>query len=249
MKNAGNSNFRRFGLVGKKIGYSFSPEFFTEKFKREGISASYRLFDIPDIHRFPNIFMTENLAGLNVTTPYKEEVMFFMDKVSREAETIGAVNTIQIKGQQLTGHNTDWIGFKKSIEPWLTEKHDQALILGTGGATKAVLFALNEMKIPYKTVSRSPGAADFIYEDLNEKIISSFPIIINATPVGTTPDVDLAPEIPYEHLNANHLVYDLIYNPEKTKFLQLAEMHGATIKNGREMLEIQAEEAWKIWNS
>lgn len=249
MKKEENSSFRRFGLIGKNITHSFSPDYFNQKFKQEKIPASYKLFDLSDIQQFPNIFMTNNLVGLNVTTPYKEEIIFFMDELSAEAEEIGAINTIRIKGQHIKGFNTDWAGFKQSIEPWLNDQHTKALILGTGGATKAVKYALQQLGISFDTVSRTPGKADYIYSDLNEFIISDHKIIINATPVGTFPNVDNAPEIPYEHLGPNHLVYDLIYNPDKTKFLQVAEMHGAVIKNGREMLEIQAEEAWKIWNS
>lgn len=248
MKDAEKSDFKRYGLIGRKISYSFSPEWFREKFKNENIQASYKLFDINQIQQFPSVFLTPGLKGLNVTIPYKEEIMVFMDDLSPEAETIGAVNTIAFKGDRLIGHNTDWIGFRDSLSPLLQEHHNRALILGTGGSAKAVKFALEWLNIPYQSVSRQPGAADFIYTDLNEYIISEHPLIINTTPLGTEPDIDMAPEIPYEFLTASHLVYDLIYNPEKTKLLQLAEMHGAAIKNGLEMLKIQAEESWKIWN-
>ncbi|MDO5655512.1 MAG: shikimate dehydrogenase [Flavobacteriaceae bacterium] len=249
MKGAENSNYRKFGLVGREISHSFSPKFFKNKFEKENIQASYRLFELKHIRDFPNLFAKHDIAGLNVTIPYKEEIIIFLDELSPQAAEIGAVNTIKIKGAHLFGYNTDWIGFKNSIQPLLNSGHNQALILGTGGATKAVQYALKQLEIPFNTVSRQAGRGDFIYSDLNEKIISEHKIIINSSPVGSFPHIVSEPQIPYEFLDSSHLVYDLVYNPEKTKFLQLAEMKGAKIKNGLEMLEIQAEEAWKIWNS
>lgn len=247
MKTKG-SNFRRFGLVGRKISYSFSPAYFNEKFKNEQIHASYKIFDIDQLHEFPSIFLNKDLAGLNITTPYKEEILIFMDSLSPEAKEIGAVNTIRFKGDRLIGHNTDYIGFKKSIQPLLKNHHHQALILGTGGATKAIKFALNQLNIPFQTVSRNKEEANFIYNQLTPEIIKEFPIIINATPLGTFPEVHKTPNLPIEGLGPNHLVYDLIYNPEKTLLLQNAENQGAEIKNGLEMLKIQAEASWDIWN-
>lgn len=242
------SNFRRFGLVGKNIGYSFSPAYFKNKFTQEGIDASYKIFDLHQIQNFPQIFLTKSIAGLNVTIPYKEDIMVFMDDLSPEAEAIGAVNTIAFKGERLVGHNTDYIGFRDSIQPLLKEHHRQALILGTGGATKAIKYALSLLEIPFKTVSRTKGNADYVYEDLNSEIITSFPIIINATPLGTAPNIEDHPPIPYDSISSEHLIYDLVYNPAQTTFLQKAKEMGATTKNGEEMLKIQAEAAWKIWN-
>ena len=249
MKKEVGSNFRRFGLIGKNIGYSFSPQYFKKKFENEQIAASYKLFDLSHLNQFPNVFMTPNLAGLNVTIPYKEEVMMLLDEISPEAKAIGAVNTIQMKGQRLKGFNTDWIGFKKSIQPFIQDQHNHALILGTGGASKAVQYAFNDLKISFKTVSRHPNKGDYLYSDLNQNILGECQIIVNTTPLGNHPNLDLAPDIPFQYITAQHLVYDLIYNPTTTKLLQLAQNQGATTKNGLEMLQIQAEESWKIWNS
>lgn len=243
------SNFKRFGLVGRKISYSFSPAYFKEKFSTAKIDASYKIFELNQIQQFPQLFLTSNLAGLNVTTPYKEEIMIFMDSLSPEAKAIGAVNTIKFKGDHLIGHNTDYIGFRDSIQPLLKENHTKALVLGTGGATKAVKYALGLLNIEFKTVSRDRSKADYTYEVLTPEIITEHPIIINATPLGTFPEVEQAADIPYEAITNQHLAYDLVYNPEKTLFLTQAEAQGAQIKNGYEMLEIQAEESWKIWNS
>ena len=248
MKSVEKLNFRKFGLVGKDISYSFSPTYFHQKFENEGINAAYKLFDIQNIHHFSHIFLKNNIAGLNVTIPYKEQIINFLDELSPEASKIGAVNTIQFKGQKLIGHNTDYLGFKKSIEPLLQSHHKSALILGTGGATKAVKFALNQLNIDFKTVSRDVKKANFTYTELNEEILKKFQIIINATPLGTFPNIDSYPKIPFSGIDSTFLAYDLIYNPEKTTFLQKCEKQGATIKNGLEMLQIQADEAWKIWN-
>ena len=243
------SNFKRFGLVGRKIGYSFSPAYFKEKFSTEKIDASYKIFELNQIQQFPQLFLTKNLAGLNVTTPYKEEIMIFMDSLSPEAKAIGAVNTVKFKGDHLIGHNTDYIGFKNSLEPLLNDKHTKALILGTGGATKAVKYALELLNIEFHTVSRESKKADFTYNDLTPEIIEDHSIIINATPLGTFPNVNQAPDIPYDGITNRHLAYDLVYNPEKSLFLTKAEAQKAQIKNGYEMLKIQADESWKIWNS
>lgn len=243
------SNFKRFGLVGRKIGYSFSPAYFKEKFKTEKIDASYKIFELNQIQQFPQLFLTKNLAGLNITTPYKEEIMIFMDSLSPEAKAIGAVNTVEFKGDHLIGHNTDYIGFKNSLKPLLEEQHTNALILGTGGATKALKYALTLLKIEFNTVSRESKKANFTYNDLTPEIIADHSILINATPLGTFPNVEQAADIPYDGISDRHLAYDLVYNPEKSLFLTKAETQGAQIKNGYEMLKIQAEASWKIWNS
>lgn len=237
---------KTYGLIGKNISYSFSRKYFKNKFKNEGVSNSqYINFDIDNLSELNNIFNINNY-GFNVTIPYKETIIPYLDSLDFHAEKIGAVNTIKIENGKKIGFNTDWIGFKKSIEPLLKSHHTKALILGTGGASKAVMYALDQLKIEYLIVSRNGKTT---YEDLSEEIIQNHTIIINCTPVGTFPNVDSAPVIPYNFITNNHLAYDLIYNPSETIFLKKCKEKGAVIKNGLEMLEIQAEESWEIWNS
>ena len=237
---------KTYGLIGKNISYSFSRNYFANKFKKEDIKNSqYINFDIDNLSELNNIFNTNNF-GFNVTIPYKEVIIPYLDSLDFHAEKIGAVNTIKIENEKKIGFNTDWIGFKKSIEPLLNSHHTKALILGTGGASKAVIYALDQLKIETLMVSRY---GEISYEDLSEEIIQNHAIIINCTPVGTFPNVDAAPEIPYHFITKNHLAYDLIYNPAKTLFLKKCIDKGAVVKNGLEMLEIQAEASWKIWNS
>jgi len=240
----------RFGLVGKAIDYSFSRGYFKDKFEREGLPHRYDNFDISSIDDLlPIVAQTPKLKGLNVTIPYKEAVIPLLDVMDKRAKAIGAVNTIRVtKTQQLIGYNTDYLGFKKSLEAYLSVAHKNALILGTGGASKAVAYALDTMNITYDFVSRTSNTpSKFFYTDLTKDIISSYPIIINCTPIGTYPNVNSCPDIPYEGIGPNHICYDLIYNPEQTKFLSCGELQGAIAINGLEMLKIQAEEAWKIW--
>ncbi len=240
---------KTFGLIGKNISYSFSRTYFTEKFKKENIDAKYYNFDLEEINQFRDVIKEmPDLGGLNVTIPYKQEIITFLDDLAPEAREIGAVNTIQIKGNRLIGYNTDYIGFSESIKPLLKSHHNNALILGTGGASKAIAYALKKLDIEYKFVSRSSGKGILGYDDLSEEVIKDHNIIINTTPVGTFPDVEEYPEFPVEYLTENHLVYDLIYNPETTQLLALAKKRGATVKNGLKMLELQAESAWNIWN-
>lgn len=240
---------KTFGLIGKNISYSFSRTYFTEKFKKENINAKYYNFDLEEINQFRDVIKEmPDLGGLNVTIPYKQEIITFLDDLAPEAREIGAVNTIQIKGNRLIGYNTDYIGFSESIKPLLKSHHNNALILGTGGASKAIAYALKKLDIEYKFVSRSSGKDKLGYDDLSEEVIKDHNIIINTTPVGTFPDVEEYPEFPVEYLTENHLVYDLIYNPEITQLLALAKKRGATVKNGLKMLELQAESAWNIWN-
>lgn len=237
---------KTYGLIGKNISYSFSRNYFANKFKKEDIKNSqYINFDIDNLSELNNIFNTDNY-GFNVTIPYKEVIIPYLDSLDFHAEKIGAVNTIKIENEKKIGFNTDWIGFKKSIEPLLNSHHTKALILGTGGASKAVIYALDQLKIETLMVSRY---GEISYEDLSEEIIQNHAIIINCTPVGTFPNVDAAPEIPYHFITKNHLAYDLIYNPAETLFLKKCKEKGAVVKNGLEMLEIQAEASWKIWNS
>ncbi|WP_435415643.1 shikimate dehydrogenase family protein [Polaribacter aestuariivivens] len=243
---------RVFGLLGKDISYSFSRGYFTEKFKKMGFEkCKYVNFDIPTIKKFPSeVIETPHLSGINVTIPYKQEVIPYLDKLDKTAKKIGAVNTIKLtKRGNLKGYNTDVIGFEKSISPFLKKHHKFALILGTGGASKAIAYALKQNKINYKFVSRNPsGKKQISYENLSEEAINKYTVIINCTPLGTSPNVDKYPSIPYQFLSEKHLLFDLIYNPELTVFLSKGQEKGATVKNGYEMLEIQAEESWKIWN-
>jgi shikimate dehydrogenase len=241
------------GLVGKNISYSFSRGYFAEKFKEEDLSDhKYVNFDIPKIEEFPKIIheFKFRLKGLNVTIPYKQDVFLYLDKVDKVAKKVGAVNTIRVtKKGNLKGYNTDVVGFRDSIVPFLQPHHKKALILGTGGASKAIAYVLKELGIKYLKVSRHPRKKkEIAYKELTQELIDEYTIIINCTPLGTYPKVDQKPNIPYQFLGPDHLLYDLIYNPEKTAFLQEGEERGAQIKNGLEMLELQAEESWRIWN-
>jgi len=243
---------RRFGLIGKNISYSFSESYFNSKFKNEGIEdATYQNLDIQTISELTTILSkTDNLKGLNVTIPYKEEVIPFLDKLNKKAKKIGAVNTIKInENGKLIGYNTDCYGFKKSLKPLLKSNHTKAIILGTGGASKAVAFTLKELEIEYIYVSRKPSELTKItYNNLTQDLIKTHHIIINCSPVGTFPNIEQYPKIPYEAITNHHILYDLIYNPEETKFLKLGKENSATTINGLKMLKLQAEKAWRIWN-
>lgn len=248
-----NQTHKLFGLVGKNISYSFSKGYFAEKFKELNLlEHKYVNFDIQSIEEFPKIIHEFKfyLKGLNVTIPYKQDVFLHLDKVHKVARKVGAVNTIRItKKGNLKGYNTDVVGFQKSIEPLLKEHHKKALILGTGGASKAVSYVFNQLGIEYVKVSRHPKKKKEIpYSDLSEKLIKECTVIVNCTPLGTYPKVEQKPNIPYEFLDESHLLYDLIYNPELTAFLKNGLDKNAQIKNGFEMLELQAEESWRIWN-
>ena len=242
---------KRFGLLGRNISYSFSKGYFTDKFNNENfVGCTYENFDIPEITAFPEVIKnTSDLKGLNVTIPYKETVIPFLDKLSKKAQLIGAVNTIKItKKGKLKGYNTDYYGFKKSLQPLLQPHHKKALILGTGGASKGVAFALDELDITYTFVSREAKENGIDYDRINATTFDNYQIIINATPVGTSPNVDAFPLLPYEFFTEKHIAYDLIYNPAETQYLKKAKDQGAQIKNGLDMLIFQAEKAWKIWN-
>jgi shikimate dehydrogenase len=250
MKEEKNSVF---GLLGKNISYSFSRGYFTEKFKELNlIKNKYVNFDIQKIEHFPAIVKeAENLKGMNVTIPYKEEVLKYLDKLDSTAKKIGAVNTIKFtKRGNLKGYNSDVVGFESSIKPLLKKHHKKALILGTGGASKAIAYALKKNKIKYKFVSRKPeGKKEISYDSLTQELLHKYFVIINCTPLGTSPDIEKCPNIPYQYLTNKHLLFDLIYNPEVSTFLSKGKEKGATIKNGHEMLELQAEESWRIWNN
>jgi len=241
-----------FGLLGRNISYSFSRGYFTEKFQKLQLkNHSYLNFDIQSCNDFPLIIASENdLKGINVTIPYKQEIIPFLDELDETAKQIGAVNTIKIsKNKSLKGYNSDVVGFEKSIKPLIKTHHQKALILGTGGASKAVAFVFKKNNISYQFVSRNPSSIQEIsYKNLTQEIIQSHTIIVNCSPLGTSPNIEKYPDIPYQFLNEHHLLYDLIYNPEETVFLSKGKKHGATIKNGLEMLQLQAEESWRIWN-
>jgi shikimate dehydrogenase len=238
----------RFGLIGKNISYSFSQGYFTEKFKALGLTDhSYENFDIQSIEEVTQVFAQPHIKGLNVTIPYKEQIIPYLDELDPMAEKIGAVNTIKIANNGLKGFNTDAHGFQKSLEPLLRPHHTKALILGTGGASKAVRFVLEEMGIATTYVSRNQKKGQFTYADLNQNILAEHSLIVNCTPLGTSPNIAAKPDIPYQFITQNHLLYDLIYNPAKTTFLALGEKQGATICNGHQMLVLQAEKAWEIW--
>ena len=241
----------RFGLIGRNINYSFSKAYFTQKFKDLQLdNYSYENFDFQNIDELASVLKnTHHIKGFNVTIPYKQDVIKFLSGIDAKAESIGAVNTIKLTKKGLIGYNTDYYGFQKSIEPALKKHHKKALILGTGGASKAVAFVFKELKIDFKFVSRNPTKDQLNYSDLNNGIIKEYTVLVNCTPLGTFPKIENKPNIPYEFINPKHLLFDLIYNPEKTAFLLEGESRGAQIKNGNKMLELQAEKAWKIWNS
>lgn len=242
---------KRFGLIGKNISYSFSKSFFNEKFKRENLSnCSYENFDFQDISEFTeHLKNNPNINGMNVTIPYKEAIIHYLDKLSKKAKKIGAVNVIQVtKEGKLKGYNSDCYGFKKALQPLLQKNHKKALILGTGGASKGVAFALEELNIEYAFVSRSKNTNTIPYDKINEKTFEEYQIVINASPVGTFPNIENYPNIPYQFFSKNHIAFDLIYNPKVTEFLKRALERGAQTKNGYEMLVFQAEKSWDIWN-
>ena len=243
----------RFGLVGKNISYSFSQKYFSEKFQKLGLTnLRYENIDIPEIEEFPFVIYQkeENFKGFNVTIPYKQSIIKYLDAVDDTAKEIGAVNTIKMsESNKLIGYNTDIYGFKKSIEPLLQGHHKKALILGTGGASKAVEFGLKMLNIETKFVSRGVSDNSLLYSLLDKSIVEEYTVIVNCTPLGTYPNIEDRPSIPYEYLSDKHIVYDLIYNPSESAFLKAGKQQGALIKNGLEMLELQAEKSWEIWNS
>ncbi len=240
---------RKFGLIGKNIDYSFSKKYFSEKFKKENLDCTYSNFDIENISLIESILQKNGISGYNVTIPYKQEIIKFLDEIDEVAKAIGAVNTIKKIDNKNIGFNTDSIGFEKSLIPLIeNKKPDSALILGGGGASKAVKYVLKKIKINYSTVSRKEGKSEFIYENLNDVIINRFKMIINCSPVGTFPNINKCPNIPYKHLTKEHVLYDLVYNPIESLFLRRGRELGCKTKNGLEMLEIQANESWRIWN-
>ena len=244
-----------YGLIGYPLGHSFSRKFFTEKFEQEGIDAQYLNFEIPSIEEFPDIIQNNpELRGLNVTIPYKQQVMQYLDEISEEAKAIGAVNVVRCQRStvncqpHLTGYNSDVIGFVESIKPLLKPHHKKALILGTGGASKAIRYGL-EKKLGMETlyVSRTAREGMITYEEVNEAVLKEYEVIVNCSPVGMFPHVDECPALPYEAMNENNLLYDLVYNPLETLFMKKGAAQGATVKNGLEMLHLQAIASWEFW--
>jgi shikimate dehydrogenase len=241
---------RIFGLIGYPLSHSFSKKYFTEKFLSEGINGcQYDLFPIEDITLLPALIAAHpQLEGLNVTIPYKEKVIPFLDNCSDVVKAINACNCITVRRGELIGHNTDVVGFEHTLKMQLKPHHKKALVLGTGGAAKAVHYVLQKNGISYVEVSRTKRGNNLVYEEITEDLLQEFKLVINTSPLGMYPDVNSAPLLPYNAISNQHLFIDLIYNPAKTLFLQKAEERGAFIQNGGDMLLVQAEESWKIWN-
>ncbi len=243
-------SINRYGLVGKSLGHSFSKKFFTEKFEREKLNAVYDNFELDEIQQILPIFQQPELKGLNVTIPYKSAVMEYLDEIDPVAQAIGAVNTIVVRKGITTGYNTDAYGFQQSIKPFLRNVHERALILGRGGAAKAVAYVLTNLGIDVAYLTRNPvGRNQFKYEEANEYMMQAFKLVVNTTPIGTAPNYDEMPNIPTNFFSSDHLVIDLIYNPEKTKFLIESQRSGADILNGYSMLQDQALKAWELFNA
>lgn len=242
---------KQLGLIGKPLSHSFSKSYFAEKFHRQGISGyDYQLFELQSIDEFlPLIKKWPNLIGLNVTIPYKKAVIPFMDELSNEAKTIGAVNVIKVESGKLSGYNSDYYGFQTSLFNWLPRDwQGKALILGTGGASLAVIAVLRDKNIPFKLVSRYSGSDLITYHQVQtEELIRTHELIINTTPLGMHPNTEAAPDLDYTSIGADHFLFDLVYNPETTRFMHKGLEQGAQVKNGLEMLELQAEKSWEIW--
>ena len=240
-----------YGLIGNPLGHSFSKKYFTEKFLREGIDgAVFNLYEMPDLGRFRQFASAEpGLKGLAVTIPHKQKIVAFLDVLDPVAAAVGAVNCIQFIAEKLIGYNTDATGFELSLRPLLKSVHTRALVLGSGGSAKAICFVLSKLGIPFSIVSRSAASPQGYlgYDDLNANVLKSHRLIVNCTPLGMEPLPSTYPPINYSHIGPGHLLYDLVYSPAKTRFLEFGEQQGAAIKNGYEMLMIQAEENWKIW--
>ncbi len=241
----------QYGLIGYPLGHSFSKKYFDEKFSELNSTDSYNLFELQSLDEFTSVINSSQLKGLNVTIPYKKEVIPLLDNLDKSAKLVGAVNVINITKNKLTGYNTDYPAFKKTLKKWLDNTNIKALVLGTGGASRAVIAALNDLKIAHQIVSRTTSSNTITYHDLktHPKYLHDYKLIINTTPLGMSPEINSKPDIPYELLTSSHYLYDLVYNPEKTRFLAQGEKMGCTIKNGLEMLYLQAELAWHIWNT
>ena len=243
---------RRYGLIGRSLGHSFSARYFAGKFRREGITeCDYSLYELPSIEALPELLAAQpELEGFNVTIPYKQQVFNYLNDVSEEAVRIGAVNCVRRDGERLTGYNTDIEGIRLSLKILFGEDTPEAaLVLGTGGASQAVQYALAERDIPFALVSREAAKGNYTYDDLPCEAVESSRLIVNASPVGTYPNVDAAPRIPYAYVTPEHYLLDLVYNPPLTQFLDYGRQRGAHILNGRTMFVGQAEASWRIWNA
>lgn len=243
---------RQFGLIGYPLGHSFSKKYFSEKFTAENIDANYDLYPLENIELFSDLINNQTFTGLNVTIPYKEKVMPFLHELDDTARKIGAVNVIKFIRKDnktiLKGYNSDTIGFSDSIRKLLTNQHQKALILGTGGASKAVEYSLKQLGLETRYVSRNAAPGIWAYHELTNSIIQDYKVIVNCTPLGMEPDNETFPDIPYQAVSENHILYDIVYKPAETVFMQKGKAQGATVMNGLEMLYGQAEAAWKIWN-
>ena len=239
---------KKYGLIGRSLRHSYSKSFFEHYFQAHAIESSYENVELETIDEVPEV-LKSGFSGLNVTIPYKEQIIPYLDELSNEAHEIGAVNVVGFRDNRSIGYNTDAYGFHQSIKPFLTNLHERAIIFGTGGASKAIEYALKSIGVDVIFISRNPeGANEFAYKDVNDHMINACKLLVNCTPVGMYPFEDAFPDISYSCLTPQHLVVDLIYNPEKTKFLEKAEENGATIINGESMLKQQALKAWEIWN-
>lgn len=240
----------KFGLVGYPLGHSYSKKFFTEKFEKLGLTNhKYDLFEMEYLRDFQALWNNHEIHGVNVTVPHKEHVIGFLDLLDSSAQKVGAVNVVKREHGKLKGYNTDYLSFKETLENWLPSKNLSALVLGSGGSSKAVQVALDELDIEYEVVSRKKTSGDLTYLDLKKdpSIISSSKLLINTTPLGTYPEVEGKVDIPYDQLTSEHFLYDLVYNPEETAYMTEGKSRGASVKNGLEMLQLQAEKSWEIW--
>ena len=241
----------KFGLIGYPLGHSYSKKFFTEKFEKLGLTNhKYELFEMEYLKEFPAMWLNKDLHGVNVTIPHKEHVIGFLDYLDSSARKVGAVNLVKRELGKLKGYNTDYLSFKETVEAWLPHRNLSALVLGSGGASKAVQVGLDELDIDYEVVSRKKTSGDHTYLTLKKDpdLIASNLLIVNTTPLGTYPEVDDKANIPYDHLSDKHFLYDLVYNPEETQFMRAGKERGATVKNGIEMLHLQADKSWDIWH-
>lgn len=243
-------SFLKFGLIGKRLDYSFSKKYFTEKFDRENILASYHSFEMDDLQLLKKTLQENNISGFNITNPFKEKIIPLLDALSENAQEINAVNCVKITSEnKWIGHNTDVIGFEKSLLNLLNKENPKALVFGTGGASQAIQFVLKKLSIDFQLVSRNKKAGRLQYEDLNKAILAKHQLLINTTPLGTSPNIKECVDIPYEFITEKHVSFDVVYNPKISEFLKRSEAKRASIKNGLEMLETQAEESWKIWDN
>ncbi|MFZ4457059.1 MAG: shikimate dehydrogenase family protein [Bacteroidales bacterium] len=243
---------QKYGLIGYPLSHSFSKGFFNEKFSSENIDATYQNFEIPSINLFHAIIASNpELNGLNVTIPYKEQIIPYLDELDETASEVGAVNVVKFfrtrQGLKLKGYNSDVIGFSRSIAEYILPHHKKALILGTGGASKAVAYSLKKLGLEYKFVARTAIWGQLNYTDINKAVLREYTVIVNTTPLGMYPKIDACPEIPYQYITDQHLIYDLLYNPNETKFMKLSKEQGAIVLNGLEMLLLQAFASWEIW--